>query len=69
MAQFSGQVKWFSITRGYGFIGMENGSDDIFVHHSGIVGYGFKSLEEGSRVQFDIEVSDKGPKAVNVVTA
>ena len=61
----NGTVKWFDARKGYGFIEQEDGPD-VFVHHSGINGDGFKSLREGDRVSFDIEQGNKGPAAVNV---
>ena len=64
----SGTVKWFNNSKGYGFIEQEDGPD-VFVHHTGINGNGFKSLEEGDRVTFDIEQGEKGPAAVNVTVA
>ena len=63
MAQ--GTVKWFNDQKGYGFIEQENG-EDIFVHHSEIIGSGFKSLSEGDRVTFDIAEGKKGLTAQNV---
>ncbi|MBF0118378.1 MAG: cold-shock protein [Desulfobacterales bacterium] len=61
----NGTVKWFNSTKGYGFIEQENGAD-VFVHHSGINSTGFKSLNEGDQVTFDVEQGKKGPSAVNV---
>ena len=61
----NGIVKWFNSTKGYGFIEQENGPD-VFVHYSGIKGNGFKTLEEGDKVTFDVEQSNKGLAAVNV---
>jgi CspA family cold shock protein len=60
-----GTVKWFSDQKGYGFIEQDNG-EDIFVHHSEIIGSGFKSLSEGDRVTFEIGEGKKGPAAKNV---
>lgn len=61
-----GTVKWFNDAKGFGFIGQDDG-DDVFVHHSAIQGEGFKTLEEGARVSFDIVDGPKGPAAANVV--
>jgi len=60
-----GTVKWFSDQKGYGFIQQDNGQD-LFVHHTGINGSGFKSLQEGQRVRFEIETSPKGPNAKDI---
>ena len=61
----NGVVKWFSNRKGYGFIEQQEG-DDIFVHHSAINMSGFRTLSEGDRVSFEIEVGDRGPAAKNV---
>ena len=62
----TGKVKWFSNAKGYGFIEKEGGGD-VFVHFSAIQGEGFKSLEEGQEVQFDVVEGERGPQAANVV--
>ncbi len=62
----SGTVKWFNDAKGYGFIAQENGTKDVFVHHSNIAGSGFKSLTEGAKVEFEVREGAKGPEAVNV---
>ena len=64
----SGIVKWFNDSKGYGFIEQEDGPD-VFVHHTGINSSGFRTLNEGDRVTFDIEQGQKGPAAVNVAVA
>ncbi len=61
----TGTVKWFNDAKGFGFIEQENGQD-VFVHHSGINASGFKSLNEGDRVEFEVEDGQKGPAAKNV---
>ena len=60
-----GTVKWFNDAKGYGFIEQDDGQD-LFVHHTGINASGFRSLDEGQRVQFEIETNEKGPKATKV---
>ena len=60
-----GQVKWFNGSKGYGFITREQGGD-VFVHFSAIQGSGFRNLDEGETVEFDVEQSPKGPQATNV---
>ena len=62
----TGTVKWFNDSKGYGFITPDEGTQDLFVHHSGIAGEGFKSLTEGMRVEFDSREGQKGPEATNV---
>ncbi len=62
-----GTVKWFSDQKGYGFITPEDGSKDVIVHHSGIQGDNFKSLQEGQLVEFEVTSGRKGPQATNVV--
>jgi len=62
-----GKVKWFNDQKGYGFITPDDGSADVFVHHTSIVGQGFKTLAENQAVEFEVTTSDKGPKAANVV--
>jgi cold shock protein len=65
MAQ--GTVKWFNDAKGYGFIAPEGGGKDLFVHHTAIVGAGFKSLAEGAKVEYEAAEGQKGPEAKNVV--
>ncbi|QOY33758.1 cold-shock protein [Anaerobacillus isosaccharinicus] len=60
-----GKVKWFNAEKGFGFIEVE-GQDDVFVHFSAIQGDGFKTLDEGQEVSFEIETGNRGPQAVNV---
>ncbi|MCX4781652.1 cold-shock protein [Streptomyces sp. NBC_01264] len=63
----AGTVKWFNDEKGFGFIAPENGSADVFVHHSAIIAKGFRTLNEADRVTFDVEKGPKGLQAVNVV--
>jgi len=62
----TGTVKWFNDDKGFGFVTPDEAGKDLFVHHTGIAGSGFKSLAEGAKVEYDAEPGDKGPKAVNV---
>ena len=62
----SGVVKWFSNQKGYGFITPDNGGKDVFVHHSAIIGEGYKTLAEGQKVKFQISQTEKGDAASNV---
>jgi CspA family cold shock protein len=66
LAMTKGTVKWFSNQKGYGFITSEDGKD-VFVHHSVIQGEGYKTLEEGQQVEFDVQQGPKGEQATNVV--
>ena len=61
-----GTVKWFDNAKGYGFVSRENGGKDVFVHHSAIEGTGYKSLDEGQKVEFEVTQGQKGDQAVNV---
>ncbi len=61
-----GTIKWFNDAKGYGFIELD-GSDDVFVHFTSIQGEGYRTLNEGDKVEFDIEEDPKGPRAANVV--
>ncbi|MGZ8378854.1 MAG: cold-shock protein [Gemmatirosa sp.] len=62
----TGTVKWFNNDKGFGFIAPEDGSKDVFVHHTAIQGSGYKSLDEGEKVEFDVAQGQKGPQAENV---
>ena len=62
----TGTVKWFNDSKGYGLITPDEGTKDLFVHHSAIVGDGFKSLPEGAKVQYDAAQGEKGPEAKTV---
>ena len=62
-----GKVKWFSNKKGYGFIEVEGGGDDVFVHFSSIQSEGFRSLRQGASVEFEVAPGDKGPQATKVV--
>lgn len=62
----TGTVKWFNDAKGYGFIAPDDSDKDVFVHHSAIMGEGFKSLAEGTKVSYQTEAAEKGPRAVEV---
>jgi CspA family cold shock protein len=62
----TGTVKWFNDAKGFGFIAPEDGTKDLFVHHTAIQSNGFRSLAEGQKVEFDVEQGQKGPQAANV---
>jgi len=62
----TGTVKWFNDAKGYGFITPDEGGKDLFVHHTNILGEGFKTLKEGARVEFETREGQKGPEATNV---
>ncbi|MDQ4077332.1 MAG: cold shock domain-containing protein [Chloroflexota bacterium] len=64
----SGRVKWFNDRKGFGFITLDDGNE-LFVHYSGIVGEGYRSLQEGQRVHLTVEDTDKGPQATDVTVA
>ncbi len=66
MEKETGTVKWFNDQKGYGFIVRESGDGDVFVHHSAIIGEGFKTLNEGDRVEFIVTQGEKGPAAGEV---
>lgn len=66
MSRIRGKVKWFNNAKGFGFIGREDGQPDVFVHYSAIQSDGYKSLQEGDDVEFEIGQGSKGPQAENV---
>jgi cold shock protein len=65
----TGTVKWFNADKGYGFISPDDGGDDLFVHHSAILGEGYKTLDENAKVQYEPAQGEKGPQATNVTLA
>jgi CspA family cold shock protein len=66
LPRYTGTVKWFSRVKGYGFISPDDEDKDIFVHYSAILADGYRNLEEGQRVEYAVETTDKGPQAVQV---
>jgi CspA family cold shock protein len=64
--RITGRVKWFKDEKGFGFIVRDDGRGDVFVHHTGILGAGFKSLATGDSVEFEVVIGEKGEKAVSV---
>jgi CspA family cold shock protein len=64
--RMTGTVKWFNGEKGFGFATPDDGSKDVFVHYSAIQMSGFRNLDEGDRIEFEVEMGDKGPKAINV---
>ena len=66
MSKSNGTVKWFNSTKGFGFITPADGSKDLFVHFSGILGNNYRTLEEGDRVELNVQDSQRGPSAVDV---
>jgi CspA family cold shock protein len=62
----TGKIKWFNDAKGFGFVTPDDGSKDVFVHFSSIQGEGFKSLAEGDKIEFEVQDTEKGPKAANV---
>nr|WP_086938394.1 cold-shock protein [Thaumasiovibrio occultus] len=69
MSKVNGTVKWFNEEKGFGFISQDNGGADVFVHFRAIVSEGFKTLQEGQKVSFEVEQGQKGLQAANVVVA
>ncbi|GJH42727.1 cold-shock protein [Pasteurella canis] len=66
MSKFNGTVKWFNSDKGFGFITPADGSKDLFVHFSGIIGSNYRTLNEGDRVEYSVQDSQRGPSAIDV---